>query len=116
MGLKIIAVAIGIGILLTITAFGNGFNSVYAKPDTVRVDCKDIAIALITWDQLLATTDADERTDIENNLGEDGVANGLFHDWVDKYLDDLVDDVDDDCNHLKNDIEDYLDEMELEVP
>jgi len=28
MGLKIIAVAIGIGILLTITAFGNGFNSV----------------------------------------------------------------------------------------
>ena len=34
----------------------------------------------------------------------------------DKYLDDLVDDVDDDCNHLKNDIEDYLDDMELEVP
>ena len=48
MGLKIIAVAIGIGILLTITAFGNGFNSAYAKHDTVRVDCKDLAIALIT--------------------------------------------------------------------
>ena len=116
MGLKIVAVAIGIGILLTITAFGNGFNSVYAKHDTVRVDCKDLAIALITWDQLLATTDADERTDIEDNLGEDGVANGLFQDWIDKYLDDLADDVDDDCNHLKNEIEDYLDDMELEVP
>jgi hypothetical protein len=116
MDLKIIAVAMGIGILLTITAFGNGFNSAYAKHDTVRVDCKDLAIALITWDQLLATTDDDERTDIEDNLGEDGVANGLFQDWIDKYLDDLVDDVDDDCNHLKSDIEDYLDDMELEVP
>jgi|RhiMetdeSRZDD1v2_1073273.scaffolds.fasta_scaffold1947266_2 hypothetical protein len=55
MGLKIIAVAIGIGILLTITAFGNGFNSAYAKHDRIRVDCKDLAIALITWDQLLGT-------------------------------------------------------------
>ncbi|HKQ20473.1 MAG TPA: hypothetical protein VJS91_00410 [Nitrososphaeraceae archaeon] len=111
-----LTVAIGVGILLTITVLGNGFNSVYAKHDTVRVDCKDLAIALITWDQLLAFTDSDERTDIEDNLGEDGVANGLFEDWIDKYLDDLVDDVDDGCNHLKNDIEDYLDDMELEVP
>ncbi len=116
MSLKIIAVAIGIGVLLTITVFGNGLNSAYAIHDTVRVDCKDLAIALITWDQLLATTDDDERTDIEDNLGEDGVANGLFQDWIDKYLDDLVDDVDEDCNHLKDDIEDYLDDMELEVP
>lgn len=46
MNLKIITVAIGIGILLTITAFGNGFNSAHAKHDTVRVDCKDLAIAL----------------------------------------------------------------------
>jgi transcription termination factor NusB len=116
MGPKIITVAIGIVILLTITAFGNGFNYANANHDTVRVDCKDLAIALITWDQLLATTDDDVRTDIEDNLGEDGIANGLFQDWIDKYLDDLVDDVDDDCNHLKNDIEDYLDDMELEVP
>ena len=116
MGLKIIAVAMGIGILLTITAFGNGFNSAYAKHDTVRVDCKDLAIALITWDQLLATTDDDERTDIEDNLGEDGIANGLFQDWIDKYLDDLVEEVHDHCSNVDNDIEDYLDDMELEVP
>ena len=51
------AIPVGIGILLTITAFGNGFNPAYAKHDTVRVDCKDLAIALITWDQLLAMTD-----------------------------------------------------------
>lgn len=116
MRLKVIAITIGIEILLTIITFGNGFNSVYAKHDTVRVDCKDLAIALITWDQLLATTDDDTRTDIEDSLGEDGIANGLFKDWIAKYLDDLVDDVDDDCNHLKNEIEDYLDDMELEVP
>ena len=116
MGLKIIAVAIGIGILLTITAFGNGFNSAYAKHDTVRVDCKDLAIALITQDQLLAITDDDERTDIEDNLGEDGIAKDLFQDWIDKYLDDLVEEVHDDCSNLDNDIEDYLDDMELEVP
>lgn len=44
---KIMSLTMGIGILLTITAFGNGFNSAYAKHDTVRVDCKDLAIALI---------------------------------------------------------------------
>lgn len=111
-----LTVAIGVGILLTITVFGNGFNSVYAKHDTVRVDCKDLAIDIITWDQLLATTDSDERTDIEDNLGEDGIANGLFEDWIDKYLDDLVEELHDHCNNLDDDIEDYLDDMELEVP
>lgn len=111
-----LTVAIGIGILLTITVFGNGFNSVYAKHNTVRVDCKDLAIDIITWDQLLLTTDSDERTDIEDNLGEDGIANGLFEDWIDKYLDDLVEELHDHCNNLDNDIEDYLDDIELEVP
>lgn len=112
----ILTTAIGVGILLVITAFSNGFNSVYAKHDTVRVDCKDLAIDIITWDQLLATTDDGERTDIEDNLGEDGIANGLFQDWIDKYLDDLVEELHDHCNNLDNDIEDYLDDMELEVP
>src|SRR3546814_5442852 len=63
--------SIGFGILLVITAFSNGLNSAYAKHDTVRVDCKDLAIDIITWDQLLATTDDGERTDIEDNLGAD---------------------------------------------
>lgn len=112
----ILTTAIGVGILLVIAAFSNGFNSVYAKHDTVRVDCKDLAIDIITWDQLLATTDDGERTDIEDNLGEDGIANGLFQDWIDKYLDDLVEELHDHCNNLDNDIEDYLDDMELEVP
>jgi len=64
----------------------------------------------------LAITDDDERTDIEDNLGEDGIAKDLFQDWIDKYLDDLVEEVHDDCSNLDNDIEDYLDDMELEVP
>lgn len=114
MNFKIIAV--GVVILLTITVVGNGFNSANAKHNTVRVDCKDLAITLITWDQLLATTDANERLDIEDNLGEDGVVNGLFSDWIDKYLDDLVDEVKDECNNLNSDTEDYLDDMELDVP
>ena len=41
-------IAIGFGILLVITAFSNGLNSAYAKHDTVRVDCKDLAIDIIT--------------------------------------------------------------------
>ncbi len=116
MNLKIATVVIGIGILLTITIFGNGFNSAYAKHDTVRVDCKDLAIALITWDQLLGFSDASDRIEIEDNLGEGGIANGLFEDWIDKYLDDLVEEVHDHCSNLDSDIEDYLDDMELEVP
>ena len=54
MDLKIIPVTVGIGILLTITAFGNGFNPAYAKHDTVIVDFKYLSIALITWEQFLA--------------------------------------------------------------
>ena len=116
MDLKIITIVAGIGILLIINGFGNGFNSAYAKRDTVKVDCKDLAIALITWDQLLGTTNDDERTDIEDNLGDDGISNGLFKDYIDKHLNDLQDDVDDDCHHLKNEIEDYLDDNEFEIP
>ena len=116
MNQKVIIVSVGIGILLVINAFGNGLNSAYAKHDTVRVDCKDLGIALITWDQMLAMTDDGERTDIEDNLGEDGIANGLFQDWIDKYLNDLQDDFNDDCHHLKNEIKDYLDDNEFEVP
>jgi hypothetical protein len=116
MNQKVIIVSVGIGILLIINAFGNGFNSAYAKRDTVRVDCKDLAMALITWDQLLQTTNDDERTDIEDGLGEDGISNGLFKDWIDRHLNDLQDDVNDDCNHLKKEIKNYLDDNEFEVP
>jgi hypothetical protein len=113
MNLKIITAALGI--LFTITTISNGFNTAYAKHNSIRVDCKDLAITLITWDQLLAMTDANERLDIEDNLGEDGVTNGVFDDWIDKHLDDLVDEVKDECNNLNSDTEDYLDDMELEI-
>jgi hypothetical protein len=118
MNSKIIALAIAAGILSTFAAtISTGPYTVYAKKhDTVRVDCKDLAITLISWDQLLAMTDTNERQDIEDNLGEDGVANGLFQDWINKYLNNLVDDAVDHCNHLKSDIEDYMDDMELKVP
>ena len=116
MNQKVITVSVGIGVLLIVNAFGNGFNSAYAKQDTVRVGCKDLGIALITWDQLLMTTNDDERTDIEDNLGEEGIANGLFQDWIDKYLNDLQDDFNEDCHHLKSEIKDYLDDNEFEVP
>lgn len=117
-----IAVLIGIGAILIF-----GPSSVLAqnrsnvgdfkiKDDRVKVDCEALAIALITWDQLLATTDENERTDIEDNLGEGGIANGLFQDWIDKYLNELQDDVNDQCTHLDSDIEDYLDSNEFEVP
>lgn len=84
--------------------------------DTVKVDCEELAIALITWDQLLATTDENERTDIEDTLGESGIANGLFEDWIDNYLNGLQDDVNDQCTNLKDDIKDYLENNEFEVP
>ena len=116
MNQKVIIVSVGIGILLIINAFGNGFNSAYAKRDTVRVDCKDLAIALITWDEMLGFTDDSQRTDIEDDLGDDGISNGLFKDYIHNHLDDLQDDVNDDCPHLKNAIKDYLDDNKFEIP
>lgn len=117
-----IAVLIGVGAILIF-----GPSSVLAqnrpnvedfkiKDDIVKVDCEGLAIAIITWDQLLATTDENERTDIEDTLGEGSIANGLFQDWIDKYLNELQDDVNDQCTHLDSDIEDYLDSNEFEVP
>ena len=112
MNLKIIAAVLGI--LLSITAISTGFNSAYAKHQSVRVDCKDLAITLITWDQLIASVTNDDVTNIEDNLGDDEVIKVTMDVLIDRHLDELVDEVKDECN-LNSHIDDYLDDMVLAV-
>jgi hypothetical protein len=113
MNLKIIAAVLGI--LLSITAISTGFNSAYAKHHSVRVDCKDLAITLITWDQLIASVTNDDVTNIEDNLGDDEVIKVTMDVLIDRHLDELVDEVQDECD-LNSHIDDYLDDMVLAVP
>ena len=78
-------------------------------------------IAYIIWTDRRDKTEMNDIHDPEDDVAMDTV-NLAFHgcrteiDWIDKYLDDLVDDVDDHCSYLNSNIEDYLDDMELEVP
>jgi hypothetical protein len=113
MNLKIVEAVLGI--LLSITAISSSFNSAYAKHHHVRVDCKDLSITLITWDQLLASVNNDDVTNIEDVLGDDEVSQVKLDVLVDRHLDELVDEVKDECD-LNSHIDHYLDRMVLDVP
>jgi hypothetical protein len=113
-----LTVAIGVGILLTITVFSNGFNSVYAKHDTVRVDCKDLAIALISWDGLYGYINDDDLADLEDDFADDpdnDVDPASFDDIIDWHMEDLLDDFEDSkCEkHINEDLEEWIEDIDF---
>jgi hypothetical protein len=104
-------------ILLIITIFGNSFiNSAYASHNTVKVNCKDLAIALITWDQLLRVADDEDIVDIEHLLADEDVSQVLLKVLIDRHLDDLLDESQDECNNLDDDIERVLGDIDFALP
>ena len=104
-------------ILMTITIVSTGFiNHVYASHNSVKVNCKDLALALITWDQSIYLVDEDDIAENEHVLNEEGVEPDLYEDIVDEHLEDLLDKVQDKCNNLDNDIEEMLDEIDFDLP
>ena len=106
-----------LGILLIITMISSGvIDSVYAGHNKVKVDCKDLAVALITWDQLLSIGDPDDIAENEHILNEEGVEPDLYEDIIDKHLVDLLDEADHECNNLDNDIERLLDDIDFKLP
>jgi hypothetical protein len=105
-------------VLLAITIVTTGFvTSAYASHNTVKVDCKDLAMALITWDELLDVADEEDIVDIEHFLADEDVSQVLLKVLVDRHLEDLLDEVEDKCNNLDNNIEEFLDDhVKFNVP
>lgn len=96
-------------------------GSAFGSHNQVKVGCKDLALTLITWDQLLALAPADDIAENEHELNEKGVEPDLYKDIINRHLDDLLDDIDDaldddKCDNLDNDIEEMIDDIDLDLP
>jgi hypothetical protein len=108
--------ALSLTVLFSFALVSNGFiASAFGSHNKVNVGCKDLALTLITWDQLLALAPADDIAENEHELNEKGVEPDLYKDIINRHLDDLLDDVDE-CNNLDDDIEEMLDDIELDLP
>jgi hypothetical protein len=109
--------AIGLTTLLIVTIISTEFvGQVNASHRQITVGCKDLALALITWDQLVPLVPADDIAENEHVLNENGVEPDLYQDIIDNHLEDLLSDVKNKCHNLGNNIEDMLDEIDLELP
>lgn len=96
-------------------------GSAFGSHNQVKVGCKDLALTLITWDQLLALASSDDIVENEHELNEKGVEPDLYKDIINRHLDDLLDDIDDaldddKCDNLDNDIEEMIDDIDLDLP
>jgi len=108
--------ALSLTVLFSFALVSNGFiGSAFGSHNKVKVGCKDLALTLITWDQLLALAPADDIAENEHELNEKGVEPDLYKDIINRHLDDLLDDVDE-CNNLDDDIEEMLDDIDLDLP
>jgi hypothetical protein len=111
---KLLAIAFGFGILLSVTVTSNVQNSAYAK--SIKVDCKDLAVTLITWDKLLSVTSKDQITDIEDELGEDGVIDVTLDVLIDRHLNNLLDEAKNGCGNLDSSTQKALDDIQFKIP
>jgi hypothetical protein len=108
--------AIPLAVMLATTILSGGFIiTAYAHDKKVKVGCKDLALALITWDQMAPLVDDDDIAENEHVLNEHGIKPDLYQDIVDDHLEDLLDDVQDKCN-LNDNIDDMLDEVDFNLP
>jgi hypothetical protein len=107
---KILAVfLIGIFVLVTTTSIGST-----AIADKVKVGCKDLAFALITWDQLLPLVPEDDIAENEHQLNENGVEPDTYQDIIDRHINDLLNDIDK-CN-LNDAVEQMVEDIDPELP
>ena len=108
--------AITLAVLLAFAIVSSGFfGSAFGSHNKVKVGCKDLALTLITWDQLLALAPADDIAENEHQLNENGVEPDLYEDIINRHLDDLMDDVEE-CNNLDDDIEEMIEDIDLDLP
>lgn len=104
---------IPLAILLTITIISAGFaNSAYAHGSKAKVGCKDLDIAIVSWDGLYKYIDLDDLTDLEDAFGDDNeVDPASLDDIIDEHMEELLDNFEDaNCKHLDDDLEDWIDD------
>lgn len=111
----LIVAAVAVAAFAAVLAIGNAFpilGSAYADSSSkLKVGCKDLALALITWDQLYPLVDDDNIAENEHILNDEGINPDTYTAIIDHHLNDLLDDFEDaKCNHLGNDIKDYIDD------
>jgi hypothetical protein len=110
-------IGIYLTILLGVTIISTMFvGQVNASHRQITVGCKDLALTLITWDQLLPLVSPDDIAENEHVLNENGVQPDLYQDIIDDHLNDLLNDVKNKCHNLGNSIEDMVDEIDPELP
>ncbi|NOJ28816.1 MAG: hypothetical protein DA328_01455 [Nitrososphaeraceae archaeon] len=110
---------ISVIILLAINVASTGFiSSIYAvkKTQKVEVNCKDVALALITWAQSIPHVDSEEIADNEDYLSDHNVKPPEYEEIVDGYLEDLLDDVKDGCDNLSDGIQKMIDRLVFRLP
>jgi hypothetical protein len=107
---KILSVIlIGTFVLLTIASIGSA-----ATADRVKVGCKDLAFALITWDQLLPLVPEDDIAENEHQLNENGVEPDTYQDIIDRHINDLLNDIKK-CD-LNDAVEEMVEDIDPELP
>lgn len=107
---KILSVIlIGTFVLVTIASIGSA-----ATADRVKVGCKDLAFALITWDQLLPLVPEDDIAENEHQLNENGVEPDTYQDIIDRHINDLLNDINK-CN-LNDAVEEMVEDIDPELP
>ena len=115
--LKYECIGITLTTLLAVTIFSTvSLSQVNASHRQITVGCKDLALTLITWDQLLPLVAADDIAENEHVLNEHGVHPDLYQDIIDDHFNDLLSDVKNKCHNLGNNIEDMVDEIDPELP
>jgi hypothetical protein len=100
---------IGMFFLVMATSMGST-----AMADRVKVGCKDLAFALITWDQLLPLVSEDDIAENEHQLNEHGVEPDRYQDIIDRHINDLLNDINK-CN-LNDAVEEMVKDIDPELP
>ncbi|HEY7080377.1 MAG TPA: hypothetical protein VH500_11790 [Nitrososphaeraceae archaeon] len=100
---------IGMFFLVMTTSMGST-----ATADRVKVGCKDLAFALITWDQLLPLVSEDDIAENEHQLNEHGVEPDTYQDIIDRHINDLLNDINK-CN-LNDAVEEMVKDIDPELP
>jgi hypothetical protein len=110
-------IGISLTTLLAVTIISTvSLGQVNASHRQVTVGCKDLALTMITWDQLLPLVAADDIAENEHALNENGVQPDLYQDIIDNHFNDLLSDLKNKCHNLGNNIEDMVDEIDPELP
>jgi hypothetical protein len=100
---------IGMFFLVATTSIGST-----ASADRVKVGCKDLAFALITWDQLLPLVPEDDIAENEHQLNENGVEPDTYQDIIDRHINDLLNNINK-CD-LNDALEQMVEDMDSELP